>query len=1001
MIKTTIRDIRKSLGRYIAILGIIALGVGFFSGLKVSRDAMVFSANEYLDEKKFFDYHLVSTKGFSSENLQHAKEQLGKDFIVEGSKQVHFLYKTSKNIDKVLIAINLPTKLNKIQLEKGRMPKKRNEVLGDSRYFKNRDIGKKIQIAHENSDKTKSSFASQRLTIVGICKSPLFLNFDRGSSELGNGQVSAFIYTKPDLITNDYYSNIYIRFADRSEDSIIYSKKYDKMLDSSRTEIKSVLDDIINERRNELLSRLQSELESKREEINAGKATLEAEKSKAMYAIYEKKAEVNEQKQQINEAKSQLLTAREQLSKQSSEYFAKLSEYENLMQLYNNSSNIPESEKLLMKKRLEEASVFLAEAKSKLDRATLELESQEKILSDNKVELDSGIKELNAKEYELEATFATKNQELDKALEQLAQTEQLEIKKLKVHGYCLDAYSNLGFALFKNDSNIINGVAKVFPIFFFLTAALVCMTTMSRMVEESRVEIGSLKALGYSNFIIASRYLIYAGSSGFIGTIIGYFLGNYLFPKTIWNAYGIIYSFSDRLQYRLDPKIGILAFLVAMLCTTATTWISCYEDFRENPAFLLRPKPPKSGKRTLVEKIPPVWNHLSFLQKVSIRNTFRYKQRFLMMLLGISGCTALVLTGFGVNDSIKNISERQFSQLYNFDYTVSFKQSMGFDDASLLKYNEFLKSADSHIDDALLIHKSKGSIIKNKKSTETYIIATDGEKVPNFIHLENYGEEKRLPDDGGILICEKLAKENKIQKGDTVSLKNSKGQIAKLRVDDIFINHVLNYTYMTPATYEKAWGSPPKASNALIKVRHVQRPIDLHDKTSENKILDSSASVMEMNQVASIDINMDTYRRIDAMMNNLNSVILLIIISAGILAFIVLYNLTNINITERAREIATLKVLGFNEYETISYVFREIIMLTIMSSLLGLGLGRALHAFVMLKIQVEMVYYDVHIMWYSYIYSILITIGFALLVSFIMYFKVRRISMADSLKAVE
>ncbi len=841
--KMTLREIKNSLGRYLAIFAIVALGVGFFAGLKVSKEAMVKTADEYLKKQNLFDYNLISTLGFTDEDVEEIKsiDTIGE---AEGTKESDFIYLGSDKVEKVLKAISLPKNINKVSLIEGRMPENPGECLVDKRGFTRADIGSQIKIASVNSKETIDSFSVNKFEIVGIVTSPLYLNYERGSTKIGSGSISSFIYTPVESFTAKEYTGIY---ATLDKYNPIYSRAYEKYRDKTAPEVSDKLDEVANKRYNRL-------------------------------------------KEEISEAKEKYAVAQ-------------------LMGLPVEPMDLPEPEK--------------------------------------------------------PAT------------------------------YNLERNTNPGYMAFESDSDIVNGIAKVFPAFFFLVAALVCMTTMARMVDEKRIEIGVLKALGYGNNAVLSKYLFYAGSAAFLGAVIGFVGGSYLFPRVIWNAYGIMYDFNNNIEFIFDKVMGIGCILVALAGSMGATWFSCESDFRIVPAQLIRPKSPKNGKRILLERIPFIWEKLSFLYKVSCRNIFRYKKRFFMMIMGISGCTALVLTGFGINDSIKNIAAFQFDEIMLYDYSVSFQSDMA------SGKGEFLDSVKSHVDKAAFIHEASVDVISKKKHEEVKLIVSDGEDFKSFIDFHNSKGEIKFPDKGKAVICEKLAETFNYKVGDTIKLKDSEHKDLSVEIAGICQNYVYNYVYISEATYESGFGHKPELKTALVNVRGIGEDERLTDDEIEDKIHKSAAKTMENDEVLGTLVNVDMLNRISKMMGSLDSVVALVIFSAGALAFIVLYNLTNINITERVREIATIKVLGFYPVETALYVFRENFFLTLMGAGAGLGLGKLLHAFVMTRIKVDLIYFQIRISPWSYLAAVAITLAFAGFVNFIFYFKLKRISMTESLKAVE
>ncbi len=579
--------------------------------------------------------------------------------------------------------------------------------------------------------------------------------------------------------------------------------------------------------------------------------------------------------------------------------------------------------------------------------------------------------------------------ELETAKQKLSDAEK-EISKIEYpDSYVLDRDTNVGYVCFDNDTSIVEGIAKVFPVFFFLVAALVCMTTMSRMIEEQRTQIGVLKALGYSVGQILTKYMFYSGSSAVLGGIIGFFAGTYIFTWVIWEAYKMMYEFADVI-FVIDWATGAFALLAAIICSVGTTLYSCYHELSQVPAQLIRPKAPSSGKRIFIEKITFIWKRLKFLQKVSIRNVFRYKKRFFMMIVGICGCTALLVTGFGVRDSIKNVVSMQYDEIFHVDYEVTFNHGISEDEQEA-----FIEDNSQYADSFLFLHTGSVDVRQDGQiKSVNLVVSGDSSPIDDFISLHNDEGDLQYPGSGQGIINSNLAETLGIKEGDELTVYDSDMNPLTVEITGLCDNYVYNYLYIDEATYQSSFGTP-EINSAYVRGLRGDDGQLLSDPHEAGSALMDSASV------SSVTVTEDFRNRIDNMMKSLDYVIALITISAAALAFIVLYNLTNINITERIREIATIKVLGFYPRETSAYVFRENIALTAIAAIIGLPLGKWLHSFAMSKIQIDMLSFDVHISLLSYILAVAGTFVFAMIVNLVMRRKLDKVSMTESLKSIE
>ena len=819
MRRTTGREIKNSFGRYAAILAIVALGVGFFSGLKMTKPLMYKIVNQFVKDQQLFDFRLISTQGIDKEA---ADEFAGLDGIraAEGAYYRDALCVTDENDTALVVTFrSLTAEINKPVVSSGRMPLNSNECLLDDNKFDETAIGSKIIISEFNDKDTLGCFREKEYVVTGLVHSPIYMNFERGSSNIGKGSVECFAYVTEESFASDCYTEMYIKM---DSDEEIYSEHYKDEADRIRSVVQKEYDRLVDKRYNELLA--------------AGR-----------------------------QAYGEVFT--------------------------------------------------------------------------------------------------------------------LEEPKY----YVLGRETNVGYACFESDSDIVDEIAKLFPVFFFLVAALICMTTMNRMVEEQRTQIGILKALGYSNVTIMNKYLFYSGSAAFIGCVFGFGVGTYAFPKIIWSAYGIIYSVGGS-GYVFDPGMLLICLAASMICSVGTTWMSCRYELREVPARLIIPKAPKSGKRIVFERIGFVWDRMKFLHKVSVRNIFRYKKRLFMMIIGISGCTALVVAALGLNDSISSIVEDQYGKIQVYDIGVSFDHVL-----STSERRDF-ENKSKDIVDSVSYYYSASVDLTGPKDTKniTLIVPEDAESCEKVLHFKNSkGQKIAFSDENCAVITKAFAQKHDIDLGDTVSFLDSDYNKFEVKISGICENYVDDYIYISAPEYRKQKGKTANFSYAWCQ---------LGDGVDS---FEAGAILQDYDNITSTYITKEVEQRIGEMLKSLNAVIYLVIGSAAALAFIVLYNLTNINITERIREIATIKVLGFYANETASYVFRENLVLSIAGALVGLLLGKALHGFIMNSINLDGMSFRNRITPLSYVIAFVLTIVFAVGVSLVMRRKLDRIDMAESLKSVE
>ena len=1070
LIKTTFREIKSSFGRYMAILLIVALGVGFFSGLKISYEVMLHSANGYWERLQLYDYQLLSTLGFDEDSEEQLLMEEGV-LAAEGSKSADVLIRTEEGVDLAFKMLSITDTVNQVEVLEGRMPEHEGECVVDVQAFSVADIGKTLMVSENNEEEDADNFKVKEYTIVGLVRSPLYALLSRGTTDVGDGSLEGYIYIEDSAFDMDYDTEIYVVF---DQEGTIYSNAYVEYIDEKESNWEDICQRIADARYDRIYGEAMEELADGEAELKDKKAEGEKELAEALEEITDGKEELTDGESAIANAKKELKENEKTFAEKKEEYEEGLKEYKKGLKEYNagkkaykegltsynaqykayqkaleeynagkaaydaseaeyavakaqyeaGKAYLPEAEQTATeqqlvtwratldatatqlatakaqldaagpeltkakitldatdkqlkkadkqlkkaKKQLDSAAEQIAEAEEQFADAKSQIATNEKKLADAKEELIDGEKEYEEGKLEFEEKIAEAEEEIAEGKEELNDLEKPEV-------YVLGRDTNMSYASFENDSAIISGVAKVFPVFFFLVAAMVCMTTMSRMIEEQRTQIGVLKALGYSSASVIGKYLTYSGSAALIGSVVGYFGGTWLFSIVIWISYKMMYDMGD-MSYVMNVGLLLTSTLVAFLCSAGTTFVVCRQELNEMAATLMRPKAPKVGKRVLLEKIPFVWNRLKFLDKVSVRNLFRYKRRFFMMIIGISGCTALLVAAFGVKDSIGTIAETQYNEISLYDMLVNI--------------DEEPELVDGVTDTLLLASKSADLSTGEKTRDENLLIVSEKETFGKYMNLRTKeGEPLSLPGANEIIVPFKLADHMELSVGDTLHLQNSDLKGGDVTVSAIYESYIDNYVIMMPETYEKLFGEPVEYNQMFVNV----------DENAD--VYKVSSSLMKQDCVSRVTISEDMRAQITDMLKSLYYVVVLVIAFGAMLAFVVIYNLNNINITERIREIATIKVLGFYKEETNSYVFRENAVLTFIGSLVGLVLGWALHGFALNQIQVDMVAFDIHVEPVSYVISVVLTLLFNHIVNWTMTGKLEQIDMAVSLKSVE
>ncbi len=657
------------------------------------------------------------------------------------------------------------------------------------------------------------------------------------------------------------------------------------------------------------------------------------------------------------------------------------------------------------KAELDAAKAELDDAKAELDAARAQLESgqaeidegwaeiaeQEETLAEAeaeieeaRAEIEDGWEEYDKNKEEVDKELADAQKKIDDAKKEIEEIQEAE-------WYVYDRGTLPEYTGYGDNADRMRAIGQVFPVIFFLVAALMALTSMTRMVEEQRVQIGTMKALGYSRFSTALKYLGYAFLATAGGSIIGVLLGEKLLPYTIIYAYDIMYPAMGSIHVPYHLSYAVEATAAALICTLGATFASCYSALRAQPAQLMRPPSPKSGKRVFLERVKIIWGHLNFSWKSTVRNLFRYKRRFFMTVAGIGGCMGLMIVGFGLRDSIFEIGQLQYTDIQVYQETVYLD-----DDLTREEEEDFCAYLDDDPDVTQYMknYMMTVTLMNGRNEREAVLdVLGDPEAAEDYVHFRDRvtGEKYTITDDGA-MISEKTAKLLNVGVGDSVYIKDEEKGNVEVKIASIFENYMSHYMYITPAYYREIYGEEPEYNCMLV-----ENPRDY----TEEEIDEAGARILAQDQALTVTYMHDVQKELDDMLVSLNLVIIVLIISAGMLAFVVLYNLNSINITERTRELATLKVLGFTDMEVAMYVYRENILLTVVGAIFGAILGTGLHRFVIQTVEVDAVMFGRVIFPSSYLYSVLFTILFSIIVNFIMYFKLKKIDMVESLKSVE
>lgn len=1038
--KNQMRIITKTKARFLSIFCIVFLGAAFFAGLRHSPLIMKESMHQYLQDYHWNDLNYIGTLGFDEDFVNEVSQ-------IEGVAEVDYGFRFDglmSYLDKANIGVTVYTDddfkngVDLAELISGRFPQKDDECVLDDRYLQSSGLKLKQEIEITNDYGTKT------YTIVGTVNDTRYIcNFERGTNSLGDGNNDAFvlILTKgnetmavPDDLFElhdhqTFYNDLRIHL-ENPDDLYEFDDDYDEYVKPINKEVKaafqayyaSLYDDLKDEANDKIadgqkqyddgLAQYNSGMQAYQDglvQYNDGKKQYEEGYRQYQDGLKQYNDGYQQYQNallQYNEGYQQYLSGLDQYNQakiQVEQGLENLGGYEAACQIKMNLEAMGQTESdnylqivaLLngydaltpLQEELDASKKELDQAKATLDATNEKLVASKAVLDETEIQLKKAKSELDQAKSQLDESFIILNDakvELNQAAMDLEDAKQQIDDLVKGKAVALTKNESVAILSFAGNCDSINALSILFPTIFFLVAALVSMTTMTRMVEELRTQNGTFRALGYKKRDVILQYLIYAFLATFFASCLGIVFGTYFFPNVIYYLYRtMMFDVGAPTKVVFETMTCIQTYLISVAVILVVTFMVCYKELSEVPAQILRPKAPKLGKRILLERIDLLWKRLSFNQKVTMRNIFRYKKRFFMSIIGIAGCAALIVVGFGIKGSVSPLAKIQYGSMWTYDGIVNYP-----DDLSSQEELEVKEEFKQHkgIASTMGIY-SKMITVQNQAANIE--IPSDKDQFSQFIYMEDYetGEELSLTDDG-VYINAKLSELLDVKVGDmmTIELDNKEYDVKIAGIYKLYFRH---YIYLSQDYYEKI-------TNEKL------------DYNSEYFVLDDDANEDEITEfcdnndrISSISFVSGIAEAFVKQMESLNSVVVILIVSAGALAFIVLYNLTNINIQERKSEIATIKVLGFYPKEVYDYVFRENIILAFIGSILGLGLGKVIHAYLIRTVEVDMAMFIRDVAYTSYLYAIVLTMIFTFLIDLFMRKVLRKIDMVESLKSIE
>ena len=1044
MIKDNLITIKTTFKRFLSILLMSFLGVGFFAGIKATSPDMQITMDSYFEKLQVMDLEIISTLGLEDEDIQEIEKIDGVGKVVGSySKDVISKFKD----EEYVVQINaISQDINNLIIKSGKLPEKSNECVVEQAFIKNTKLNLGDEITLSDND---DFFNVKKLKIVGVVESPLYISRERGTTNIGAGTIEYYAYVPNSAIKSEVYTCIYVSL---NENLYSFSEEYDEKIEELKNKVESLSEDRKTARYNKILNEANDKIADAQKELDDGKKTAEAEFADAQTKIDDGIAKINNAKEELSqnkkiadekfaETEQTLIYSENQIEEAEATLEAKSIEAENtkkelqvrleeleenktqlengiasLEYLYENE--VDEAKKQIYKAQIDEYNKNLQDVENGIiqvnagikqievdpEKGKNEKELAKQQLEDGKLEfeakkeetyskLQDGQIQINSSQKEIDDAIQTLKEEKQKYEEEIKDAEKKiddakkELEKIeKPEWYILDRNSNLGFVSYSMDTERIENLAKIFPIMFFVVATLISLNSMTRMVEEQRVQIGTLKALGYTKAQIASKYILYSSLATVIGGLLGMTIGFKLLPTLIFQMYQMMYTMPP-IMTPFNLKYAIIGLGISYLCIVGSTALACIKDLKEEPAELMRPKAPPPGKRVLLEKISFIWKRLSFTYKVTVRNMFRYKKRFLMTVIGVAGCTALIFVGFGLRDVINGIVTMQYDEVGKYDIRINVTENGNLEEITHIKNNEKIK-------DSIELNMQATEVINGENSLNDVqlVVVKDKSKINDFIKLrDRKTQEKYELDDENIIISEKLSKLLEIKVGDKIKLKNADEKEVECTVSHITENYIMHYVYMSDKLYEEKFNEKPKDNVILSKLVNLSN--------EEENVL--AEDLLKDKNISSVKLSSATKTSFNETMENMKYIVWVLIISAGMLAIVVLYNLQNVNISERIRELATIKVLGFYDNEVYSYVTRETVILTFLGIVLGIIFGIFLNGAIIGTCELDMMMFPRKIKFLTFVLSTIITLVFSTIVNVITYFNLKKINMIESLKSIE
>lgn len=924
--KSIRKSITHSMGRFISIMLLMALGSFALVGLTVTGPDMRATGTTYFKELNSADLTILSDYGID-ESERNAIEK------ASGIRQVEYLYLKDvviKDTQTTVRILSKPSEISKYRIDEGNLPEQDDEIAIDRTYKDKYKIGDTISFTEKANTEGNETLKRHDYKITGfISSSEIISEINMGQTSAGTGELKGYAVVNSDNFDSSVYMMAKLTFTD-TENLNPYSDEYNDKLQAHKEELTKLLDEQRNNRFLAIKSEYQEKIDDWQKELDDGKKELE-----------DARTELNDAKTKIEEAKQEIADNEQKLQ----------------------------------------------DAQKQISDAEKEITSNEKTeLAEKENEYNEKLQEFNEKEPDAQKEIDENEEKLNDAKEKL--------EKLDAPTYSVDNRREIpggdGYSVYETVSEIVDSLAKVFPVFLYFVAALVTFTTMTRFVSEERINNGTLKSLGYQDKDVIQKFVVYGFIAGMTGTVLGITLGHTLLPHIVYNAYKHGFLLPP-IELHFYVGITILAIILSLISSVLPAYAVAKGDLQETTASLLQPKAPKAGSKILLERITPIWKRMKFTQKVTARNIFRYKNRMFMTIFGVAGAASILFAGFSVKGSISKINEKQFENIIKYDMIVV--QNDDLDEEAKTEFNNLLNSEEiKSYSSAYYEEVTKVAGKNNDTQSIKLIIPENDEDFNQYISLaDRKSQEKIELQDDGIVISERLSKLLNISKGDEITFTDSSNKERTAKVSGICEMYAGHFIFMNTTEYKNAYQKDCESNAKLLL---------LNDSSTENTN-SQAAKFMELSAVKGIVQNTTLYNQINTIVNSLNQIMIVLIIVASMLAVVILYNLTNINVAERIRELCTIKVLGFYDNEVTMYIYKETIFLSIIGVIVGWIIGILLHTYILVAVPPAEVMFDPKVTISSYIVPAVVIAFVTFVLKYYVNNRLKVVDMLEALKSVD